>query len=250
MLLFLGLWSAPCCFTCLNVACLPRGPVQWHLGTLRNESDADCYPAPNQTTSKPSCLPGYVGWSNGNEALCCQGNDGHLMLNHPLHHGFDEFVATPQCAPSATTNCGCFFSTPTPTNDSECDVGHYNDSCATCAAHLECGQYFHGVATPGKVGHVLSLTPWPNVSSADDEAFLVDRFQLLLERAVAEDRPFLAVIFFHGVHIPYVASAASRAPYAALGMDENQQDYWGSVSQLDTAVGRVPALCRLCISLF
>jgi hypothetical protein len=70
--------------------------MQWHLGTLRNESEKDCYPAANQSSTKPDCLPGYVGWGNGEQALCCQGNDGHLMLNHPLHHGFDEFVATPQ----------------------------------------------------------------------------------------------------------------------------------------------------------
>lgn len=76
------------------------------------------------------------------------------------------------------------------------------------------------------------------------------------------------MLFFHGVHIPYVATpggflrrvvtprstaipiathgptrlAESRAQYAAVGMDENQQDYWGTVTQIDRAVGRVRSL--------
>ena len=66
--------------------------MQWHLGTLRNDSVRDCYPAANQSSSQPDCLPGYVGWSNGDEALCCQGNDGRLMLNHPLHHGTVHWI--------------------------------------------------------------------------------------------------------------------------------------------------------------
>jgi arylsulfatase A-like enzyme len=70
------------------------------------------------------------------------------------------------------------------------------------------------------------------------------RVHLVGRRAVAADKAFLAILFFHGVHIPYVATAASRRPYAAMGMSENEQDYWGTVSQLDTAVGRVRALLR------
>jgi arylsulfatase A-like enzyme len=30
-----------------------------------------------------------------------------------------------------------------------------------------------------------------------------------------------------------------------MGMDENEQDYWGSVTQLDTAVGRVRNLLKV-----
>lgn len=76
--------------------------------------------------------------------------------------GFDEFVATPQCAPSATTNCGCFWEPgKPPTNDSQCLVGHYNGTCATCNDHLECGQYFKG-AFSGVRSTVLAL-PMPTI---------------------------------------------------------------------------------------
>ena len=59
-----------------------------------------------------------------------------------------------------------------------------------------------GSATSGPIGQVVSLEPLSVVSGADDESFLVDQFEQLLEKAVSENKPFLAVLFFHGVHIP------------------------------------------------
>jgi hypothetical protein len=62
---------------------------------------------------------------------------GHTQEKHSKECGV--FL---QCAPSATTNCGCFWAPGAPpTNDSQCLVGHYNGTCATCNDHLECGQY-------------------------------------------------------------------------------------------------------------
>jgi hypothetical protein len=57
----------------------------------------------------------------------------------------------------------------------------------------------------------LSVEPIDFVSGVDDEKFLVDQFEALVHRSVASNRPFLAVICFHGVHIPYVATPATRA---------------------------------------
>ena len=55
----------------------------------------------------------------------------------------------------------------------------------------------------------------------------------------------MAVLFFHGVHIPYIATPAMRAKYAGKGiMNINAQDYWGTVSQISMAVGRVRGLLR------
>ena len=97
------------------------------------------------------------------------------------------------------------------------------------------------------------MEPLDFITPVDDEDFLVSQFESLLQRAVAQDRPFLAVIFFHGAHIPYVASPATRARYAnvssvargGLPMDENEQDYWGTITQIDAAVGRVRSLLRV-----
>jgi arylsulfatase A-like enzyme len=64
----------------------------------------------------------------------------------------------------------------------------------------------------------------------------------LLRRSVAASRPFLAVICFHGVHIPYVATPETRATYP--NMTVNEQDYWGTITQIDAAIGRVRGLLQ------
>lgn len=43
---------------------------------------------------------------------------------------------------------------------------------------------------------------------------------------------------------PYVATPQTRAKYAARGMNLNEQDYWGTIEQIDRAVGRVRTLLR------
>ena len=40
-----------------------------------------------------------------------------------------------------------------------------------------------------------------------------------------------------GVHIPYVATPATRATYP--GLTANEQDYWGTITQIDAQVGRI-----------
>lgn len=200
---------------------------KWHLGSLsdRGVGSPDCYEKP----ASESCLAGYVEKDGG----CCFGVDGHLDVSNPLHHGFDEFLATPQCAASANSNCGCFFY-PEAHNDSACEMGHYHATASK--PFTECMQYYHGDATTG------SVEPLTYVSPTDDEDFLVDQFESLLNRSLREKKPFLAVIFFHGAHIPYIATPTTRARYAAEGMDINEQDYWGTITQIDAAVGRVRSL--------
>lgn len=128
---------------------------------------------------------------------------------------YDEFVATPECAASATTNCGCFFY-PSAHNDTPCELGHYHQHEGQ-VPYLECMQYYRGNTSKGVlradglddralVNVVTEIEPIDFVSGVDDEAFLVDQFEDLLERSVAANRPFLAVICFHGAHIPFVFS--------------------------------------------
>eukprot|EP00041_Stephanoeca_diplocostata_P037592 m.1428668 g.1428668 ORF g.1428668 m.1428668 type:complete len:622 (+) comp25067_c0_seq3:83-1948(+) len=204
---------------------------KWHLGSLsdRGVGSPDCYPIP----ANGRCIMGYWKKNGG----CCYGIDAQLDLSHPLNFGFDEFVATPECAASATTNCGCFFY-PTPHNNTPCELGHYHNGGTTGVPYLECMQYYVGnQSTP-----TTTIEPLTFVSGLNDEDYLIDHFEGLLRQSEQLKKPFLAVIFFHGVHIPYVATPATRAKYAARGMDENEQDYWGTIEQIDGAVGRVRRL--------
>ena len=189
-------------------------PVQWHLGTLsdRGIGSPDCY---KKAVDGQDCQQGYWERDGG----CCFGVDGKLNVSNPFHFGFDEFVATPECAASATTNCGCFFF-PSPHNDTPCEVGHYRNGGTVSPPYLECMQYYRGnLMADG----VLSVEPLDYVTPVDDERFLVDQLEGLMLRSKREGKPFLAAVFFHGAHIPDVATPATRARYAALGLDENHQ---------------------------
>ena len=56
-----------------------------------------------------------------------------------------------------------------------CNPGHYNGSCATCAAALECAAYYHGVAA---ATGTPTIAPLSAVSGVDDQAFLVDKLEI------------------------------------------------------------------------
>lgn len=81
---------------------------------------------------------------------------------------------------------------------------------------------------------------WPQRSKDDDNEFLVDRFEDFVRSAGSS--PFLAIIDFHSVHIPYVSPAAFRARYANLTL--NEQDYYGAIEAMDAQIGRIRALLR------
>ena len=99
----------------------------------------------------------------------------------PLNFGFDEFVATPECAASATTNCGCFFH-PTPHNDTPCETGHYGGGVGG-NGYLECMQYYKGNIT--RETGAMSIEPLTYVTPVNDEDFLVTQFEGLLTKVRA-----------------------------------------------------------------
>lgn len=154
---------------------------KWHLGSLsdRGPDSPDCYPLPAAGPHKGSCQSGYWklngagrGWSGD---ACCFGTDDRSSVSNPLHFGFDTFVATPECAASATTNCGCFF-WPTPHNDTPCELGHYkhpggNPNATRPIPYLECMQYYNGTAATAEAPQ--SVEPLDYVSPIDDQDFLV-----------------------------------------------------------------------------
>lgn len=123
---------------------------KWHLGSLsdRGVNSPDCYPKPANT----SCQLGYWERNGG----CCFGVDGQLDVAHPLQFGFDEFLATPECAASATTNCGCFF-WPKPHNSTPCELGHYHKGKGD-PPYNECMQYYKGHYQCGKATTTTKTT--------------------------------------------------------------------------------------------
>ncbi|MDA1221550.1 MAG: sulfatase-like hydrolase/transferase, partial [Planctomycetota bacterium] len=74
----------------------------------------------------------------------------------------------------------------------------------------------------------------------DDSRVIVDRVEPFVRACAAAEEPFLAVVWFHAPHLPVVASAEDRAPFADL--DEETQAYYGCIRALDREVGRIRAV--------
>lgn len=71
----------------------------------------------------------------------------------------------------------------------------------------------------------------------DDSRVIMDRVLPFVRESAAKQQPFFAVVWFHAPHLPILASAEDRKPYAKF--DENTQNYYGCVTALDREVGRM-----------
>ena len=215
-------------------------------------------------------------WHLGSlDAGAKDGTDGNLPQMSPLDAGYGEFVSTPQCGCSTNTNCGCLHPL------SQCSTGHYNGSAHHMV--FPCQQYFlggpaaalaaaapAGPPPPATAAFDSSIIPFGGGTKQtpdDDAQFLLDSFENFLNRSLAASRPFLACIHFHNVHIPCprppprlagclkgwktislwlsvadVATEPFRALYPAA--TSNEKDYFGGLTMMDAAIGRLRALLR------
>jgi arylsulfatase A-like enzyme len=78
--------------------------------------------------------------------------------------------------------------------------------------------------------------------TGDDSRLIVDRALAFVREAVAAERPFLAVVWFHAAHKPVVAGPEHTAPYAEL--DGYRKSYFGCLTAMDEQIGRVRAELR------
>jgi arylsulfatase A-like enzyme len=78
--------------------------------------------------------------------------------------------------------------------------------------------------------------------AGDDSRVVMDRAIPFIEQAAMEAQPFLAVIWLHAPHMPWVANSEHRLPYA--DQSEIAQLYFGSITALDEQVGRLRARLR------
>jgi hypothetical protein len=69
-----------------------------------------------------------------------------------------------------------------------------------------CQQYYH--SSPEETNGAVK--EWPTASDDDDNKFLMDRFETFMNHSLDENKPFLALIWFHSVHIPYISPMGFR----------------------------------------
>ena len=201
----------------------------WSANTGGNSNDfeiAERMPLPHseitiaEILQKAGYKTGMFGkWHLGDFIKLPKGNE-KWPTSHPGQHGFEEWWATERSAPSANMNCACF-------NRSLCIRGHYNDD-------PPCTNYYTVKDT---------LVNYSMPENGDDAHFIVDRFSEFLE-SVPADQPFFAYLPFHNVHVRFLAYEGYIHEYFAKGFDQIHIDYYGAISAMDDAVGRVRKLLK------
>ena len=163
-------------------------------------------------------------WHIGDLKKLSGGNE-KWSVSHPGMHGFDRWLVTERSAPTTTINCGCFF------NKLKCVNGHYK-------INPPCTNYYTASTVNG------SLEAYEELIEGDDSNFIVDVFETYLKDVLPTGKPFFVYLPFHTVHHPYVAAEGYREMYESEGFNAEEVDYYGAISAMDAAVGRVRALLR------
>lgn len=76
----------------------------------------------------------------------------------------------------------------------------------------------------------------------DDSRVIMDRAIPFIEGSVRDDKPFLAVIWFHAPHSPVVAGPAYLDIYKDF--DEDRRHYYGCITAMDEQIGRLRSTLR------
>lgn len=102
----------------------------------------------------------------------------------------------------------------------------------------------HGWVDRQRVGDTYGTYYWTGPGqvatenlAGDDSRVITDRAVSFLRDAVAEDRPFLAVVWFHAPHTPVVAGEDYRDRYPDRPAPE--QHYYGTITAIDDQIGRL-----------
>ena len=152
-----------------------------------------------------------------------KGGNKKWPVSHPGLHGFDQWFATERSAPTATINCGCF-------PDSRCITGHYT------ARRPPCTNYY-----TNKSGEIEG---WPEAISGGDSDFIYSLAENYIKEQVNENKPFFLYLPFHAVHERYIATKRYQNMYRNKNYTSKQIDYYGTVSELDDAMGKLRKLLK------
>ena len=163
-------------------------------------------------------------WHIGDLKKLSGGNE-KWPVSHPGMHGFDRWLVTERSASTTTINCGCFL------DKSKCENGHYKTS-------PPCTNYHTASTVDG------SLEAYEEHIEGDDSNFIVNKFETYLKEVLPTGKPFFVYLPFHTVHHRYVAAEGYREMYESEGFNAKEVDYYGAISAMDAAIGRVRALLR------
>lgn len=147
--------------------------------------------------------------------------------SHPGMHGFDTWWMTDRILPTVDPNCACF-------EGESCESGHFGDKRPTYCRN------YHTVDS----NNSSRLRSWPDIIRGDDSLFLFDQVKEFVEDAVSKRERFFVYLAFHTPHTPVIATESHRRRYIDRGIDAVGADYFGAVTAMDEAVGKIRELLK------
>lgn len=146
----------------------------------------------------------HIGWVEPDKV------ESRGSYSPPWHHGYDETFATKSAVP--TWN-------PTKTPKGWTSWGSMDDGSWGGSIYVQNGE------------------PVTDNLDGDDSRIIMDRAIPFIEKSIAEDKPFLATIWFHTPHEPVVAGPEYLAKYPDL--PELQKHLYGCITAMDDQIGRL-----------
>lgn len=149
------------------------------------------------------------------------GDTTHFSI--PTQHGFDEYFSTEAKVPTYDPMLKpVAFDT----------LNGENPRYGWAALHADQPNESYGT-------HYFSdpAAPATNNLSGPNSKVIMDRVLPFISRSKAKSQPFFTVIWFHTPHLPVVADSSYRSMYP--GLSHAEQIYYGSISAMDTQVGRL-----------
>ncbi len=203
----------------------------WHadLGNPCNDGKCPCsMPLPTSEVTLPELLKneGYKTaifgkWHVG-DLKVIEGGNKKWPVSHPGMHGFDQWLVTLRYTSSVAPNCQCskHFSCTVQKRfygQDACKDYHYMDKKSDKL------QAYHD-------------------SIIGDSDFILDMFEKYLQESHSSEKPFFVILAFHDVHRVYYALDPYYTMYRKQGYSGDVTHYYGAISQLDQAIGRVRGL--------
>ena len=218
---------------------------QWNIDNPVCQCGRNSLPTSEITVSEILKENGYHTAVFGKWHLSILNNDTKFHFNsrdcqvvHPGMYGFNEWwVTSAGVVSTVNPNCNCF-------ENSECDFGHWKPTDNILGlskgdrTFKSCSKFY--TLDPDSVG----LKTYPEPIEGDDSNFMVDLFETFLDDVVESGQPFFVYLPFHAVHVMYVATEENREWYLSQGYNPDQADYYGAITAMDGAVGRIRQLLQ------
>ena len=210
---------------------------KWHLGDFMlkshgeanklNANDPHRHPVPDKKSGYA-----YKKWP----------------VSNPGMHGFDTWRSTEASASSSTTNCDC---NPLWGQEGEGCIAsggvwsQHGDGCTNYWTPApNAAEVCRNISSPNNILAQVCVINETKKIVGDDSQYIVDHFETFVQKNIAANTSFLALLWLHTVHEPHPALPEYYHAYTdAFG--DPAGDYLGTMTQLDVQIGRIRQILNM-----